>query len=160
MVPNAQSVGAVYNPRLTNCATLLCRACLDFPFCVAVCCLELRIFHETNVTVTRLPFPFSELLPVSGLRQIRKQGKGRSSKRKENRRLSFLFAPAAGAANPRAPQSATPPLGFSEHPRPLGANTLTQFVHPAGSVQRKKAAARKGAAPTFLVCPRQSVQEK
>ena len=42
------------------------------------------------------------------MRQIRKQGKGRSSKRKENRRLSFLFAPAAGAANSRAPQSATP----------------------------------------------------
>ena len=35
--------------------------------------------------------------------------------------------------------------------RPLGVNTLTRFVHPAGSVQRKKAAARKGAAPT---CPR------
>ena len=32
-------VGAVYNLRLTNCATLLCRACLDFPFCVAVRCL-------------------------------------------------------------------------------------------------------------------------
>ena len=98
--------------------------------------------------------PFSERSPVSGLRQANKQGKGRSSKRKENRRLSFLFAPAAGAANPRAPQSATPPLRFSEHPRPLGANTLTRFVHPAGSVQRKKAAARKGAAPTCLVCPR------
>ena len=42
----------------------------------------------------------------------------------------------------------------SEHPRPLGANTLTRFVHPAGSVQRKKAAARKGAAPTCLICSR------
>ena len=29
-------------------------------------------------------------------------------------------------------------LKFSEHPRPLGANTLTRFVHPAGSVQRKR----------------------
>ena len=52
--------------------------------------------------------PFSQRSHVGNLRQIRKQGKGRSSKRKENRRLSFLFAPAAGAANPRAPQSATP----------------------------------------------------
>ena len=45
-----------------------------------------------------LPFPFSQRSHVGNLRQIRKQGKGRSSKRKENRRLSFLFAPAAGAA--------------------------------------------------------------
>ena len=59
---------------------------------------------------------FSKRSPVSGLRQIRKQGKGRSSKRKENRRLSFLFAhrrgygvvPAAGAALSHAPQSAIP----------------------------------------------------
>ena len=36
--------------------------------------------------------------------------------RKENRRLSFLFAPAAGAANSRAPQSATPLLNLSEKP--------------------------------------------
>ena len=35
---------------------------------------------------------------------------------KENRRLSFLFAPAAGAANSRAPQSATPSLNLSEKP--------------------------------------------
>ena len=41
---------------------------------------------------------FSKRSHIGNLRQIRKQGKGRSSKRKENRRLSFLFAPAAGAA--------------------------------------------------------------
>ena len=35
---------------------------------------------------------------IGNLRQIRKQGKGRSSKRKGNRRCPFLFAPAAGAA--------------------------------------------------------------
>ena len=64
---------------------------------------------------------------------------------------------------PRIPalrRAQLPPLRFSEHSRPLGANTLTRFVHPARSVQRKKAAALKGAAPTCLVCSRQSVQEK
>ena len=35
---------------------------------------------------------------IGNLRQIRKQGKGRSPKRKGNRRCPFLFAPAAGAA--------------------------------------------------------------
>ena len=89
-----------------------------------------------------LPFPFSELLPVSGLRQIRKQGKDRSSKRKENRRLSFLFAPAAGAANPRAPQSATPPLKFSEQPPPVRGEHAYAVRTP-----RWVSAAKKGCRP-------------
>ena len=147
-------VGAGRNNVKTSCATRVCRACVDETACVAEQYLTLRTGCERHGRKNPLPFPMSKRSHVGNLRQIRKQGKGRSSKRKENRRLSFLFAPAAGAANPRAPQSATPPLGFSEHPRPLGANTLTRFVHPAGSVQRKKAAARKGAAPTCLICSR------
>ena len=59
---------------------------------------------------------FSKRSHIGNLRQIRKQGKGRSSKRKGNRRCPVLFAhrrgygavPAAGAAISRAPQSATP----------------------------------------------------
>ena len=85
-----------------------------------------------------LPFSFSERSHIGNLRQIRKQGKGRSSKRKENRRLSFLFAPAAGAAT-------LPPSADGESPaevqrktfRPLGANTLTQFEYPAQPVQKR-----------------------
>ena len=72
------------------------------------------------------------------MRQIRKQGKGRSSKRKENRRLSFLFAPAAG-------RGTSPPSADGESPaevqqktlRPSGANPLTQFEYPAQPVQKK-----------------------
>ena len=94
--------------RLTSCATRVCCACVDLITCVAVRYLTLRTGCEKHGRKNPLPYSFSERSPVSGLRQIRKQGKGRSSKRKENRRLSFLFAPAAGAANPRAPQSATP----------------------------------------------------
>ena len=56
---------------------------------------------------------FSKRSPLSDFRRAIKQGKGRSSKRKGNRRCPFLFAPAAGAAVSRAPQSATPPLRFS-----------------------------------------------
>ena len=80
---------------------------------------------------------FSERSHVGNLHQIRKQGKGRSSKRKENRRLSFLFAPAAGATVSRAPQSALPAEVQRKTPRPSGANTLTQFVCPGQPVQRK-----------------------
>ena len=35
-------VGAVYHNALTNCAALLCRACEDFPVCVAEYYLTLR----------------------------------------------------------------------------------------------------------------------
>ena len=35
-------VGAVYHNALTSCAALLCRACEDFPVCVAVMYLTLR----------------------------------------------------------------------------------------------------------------------
>ena len=107
-------VGAVYHNALTNCAALLCRACEDFPVCVAVMYLTLRTGYAKHGSKNPLPYPFSERSHIGNLRQIRKQGKGRSSKRKENRRLSFLFAPAAGAAVSLAPQSATPPLRFSE----------------------------------------------
>ena len=58
--------------------------------------------------------------------------------RKENRRLSFLFAPAAGAAT-------LPPSADGESPaevqrktlRPSGANPLTQFEYPAQPVLKK-----------------------
>ena len=125
----------VYYNALTNCAALSCRACLDEITCVAVMYLTLRTGCSRGRTpkVVRpqqrknpLPYPFSQRSHIGNLRQIRKQGKGRSPKRKENRRLSFLFAhrrgygvvPAAGAATP--PPSAdgeSPPLNLSEkHP--------------------------------------------
>ena len=102
--------------RLTSCAALLCRACGNLTACVAERYLTLRTGYEKHGRKNPLPYPISERSHVGNLRQIKKQGKGRSSKRKENRRLSFLFAhrrgygvvPAAGAANPRAPQSAAP----------------------------------------------------
>ena len=122
-----------------NRATLLCRACLDEPICVAVMYLTLRTGCERYGRKNPLPYSFSERSHIGNLRQIRKQGKGRSSKRKENRRLSFLFAPAAGAAT-------LPPSADGESPaevqrktlRPLGANTLTQFAHPGFPVQEKE----------------------
>ena len=88
----------------------LCRACGDETACVAERYLILRIGCERHGRKNPLPFPMSERSHVGNLRQIRKQGKGRSSKRKENRRLSFLFAPAAGAAT-------LPPSADGESPR-------------------------------------------
>ena len=107
---------SVYYNALTNCAARLCRACVDLITCVAERYLTMRTGCEKHGRKNPLPYSFSKRSHIGNLRRIRKQGKGRSSKRKENRRLSFLFAPAAGAANSRAPQSATPSLNLSEKP--------------------------------------------
>ena len=89
---------------------------------------------------------FSQRSHIGNLRQIRKQGKGRSSKRKGNRRLSFLFAHRRGyGVVPAAGRGTFPPSADGESPaevqrktsRPLGANTLTQFAHPGFPVQKR-----------------------
>ena len=127
-----------------SCATRSCCACLDEITCVAERYLTLRTGYEKHGRKNPLPYSFSERSHIGNLRQIRKQGKGRSSKRKENRRLSFLFAPAAG-------RGTFPPSADGESPAevqwktscPDRANTLTQFEYPAQPVL-KKAAARQG----------------
>ena len=149
---NSQVPSAI--SRLTSCAALSCRACGNEPACVAVRCLTLRTGCERHGRKNPLPFPFSERSHVGNLRQIKKQGKGRSSKRKGNRRCPFLFAPAAGAAT--LPPSAdgespaevqrktcrpdrvnrlrgpsTPAFRCRKRSRPLGPNTLARFACPA-----------------------------
>ena len=129
-----------------SCATLLCRACEDFPVCVAVRYLTLRIGYERHGRKNPLPYPFSQRSHVGNLRQIRKQGKGRSSKRKGNRRCPFLFArrrgygvvPAAGRGTvPAVRRRRIPAEVQRKTPRPLGANPLTQFARPVQPVLKK-----------------------
>ena len=151
--------GAVYDNALTNCATLLCCACVDLITCVAERYLTLRTGCEKYGRKNPLPFPFSKRSHIGNLRQTI-QGKGRSSKRKGNRRCPFLFAPAAGAAT-------FPPSADGESPaevqrktfRPLGANMLTQFAHPGFPVQKRSRPVRANTLTQFA-CPGQLVQEK
>ena len=77
---------------------------------------------------------------IGNLRQIKKQGKGRSPKRKENRRLSFLFAPAAGRGTvPAVRRRRIPPLRSSgKLSARKGRTRLRQFAHPGQPVQRKE----------------------
>ena len=105
---------------------------------------------------------------VGNLRQIRKQGKGRSSKRKENRRLSFLFAHRRGyGVVPAAGRGTLPPSADGESPaevqrktlRPSGANTLTQFEYPAGPVQKRSRPSGANTLTQFEY-PAQPVQRK
>ena len=161
-------VGPVYYNALKNCAALLCRTCADSPICVAVRYLTLRTGFERHGRKNPLPFPFSKRSPLSDFRRAIKQGKGRSSKRKENRRLSFLFAHRRGyGVVPAAGRGTLPPSADGESPaevqrktsRPERANTLTQFEYPAGSVQKRS---RPEGANTLtqFECPGQPVQKR
>ena len=139
----------------------LCRACADEITCVAERYLTLRTGCERYGRKNPLPYSFSKRSHVGNLRQTNKQGKGRSSKRKGNRRCPFLFAPAAGAATSRAPQSATPSLDFKRKTlRPLGTNTLTQFVYPGQPVQRKRLPPVRDEHANAVRVPRSASAEK
>ena len=96
------------------------------------------------------------------------KGKGEIHKRVENRRLSILLCARAasahslprGAARSRRPQTANPPLDFKRKTlRPLGANTLTQFVSPAQPML-KRLPPGKGEPPARFMSPDQPVQKK
>ena len=154
---------------LKSCAALSCRACVDETTCVAEQYLTLRTCCSRGRTpkVVRpqqrknpLPYSFSQRSHIGNLRQIRKQGKGRSPKRKGNRRCPFLFAPAAGrgtfppsadgeslaevqrktsrplGANPPAAVRAPRSTGAEKGAAPLGRTRLRQFVRPAQTVQK------------------------
>ena len=116
--------------------------------------MSLRTGCEKHGRKNPLPYLISERSHVGNLRQIRKQGKGRSSKRKENRRLSFLFAPAAGAAM-------LPPSADGESPaevqrktlRPLGANPPAAVRVPR-SADAEKEPPRQGEHANAVRAPR------
>ena len=127
------------NSRLTSCATRACRACVDLTTCVAERYLPLRTGCEKHGRKNPLPYSFSERSHVGNLRQIRKQGKGRSSKRKGNRRCPFLFALRGGRRDvPAVRRRRIPPLRFSEKlPARQGRTRLRQFVYPGQPMQKR-----------------------
>ncbi len=161
--------GAVYNNALKNRAALLCRACVEYPgLCSSTLSVNCEQVAKNTAEKILCRSLFSKRSHIGNLRQIRKQGKGRSSKRKENRRLSFLFAhrrgydvvPAAGRGTfPPSADGESPAEVQRKTPRPLGANTLTQFARPAHPVQEKEPPVRANTLTQFA-CPGQPVQEK
>ena len=71
--------------------------------------------RKTRVEKILCRTPFRSGRMSADLRQIRKQGKGRSSKRKGNRRLSLPFCPRRGSGDaPAVRRRRIPPLRFSE----------------------------------------------
>ena len=103
---------------------------------------------------------FSKRSHIGNLRQIRKQGKGRSSKRKGNRRCPFLFAPAAGAATfPPSADGESPAEVQRKTSRPLGANTPAAVRVPR-SAGAEKEPPRQGEHANAVRAPRLSGAEK
>ena len=118
--------------------------------------LTLRPGCERHGRKNPLPFLISKRSHIGNLRRIRKQGKGRSSKRKENRRLSFLFAHRRGhGVFPAAGRGTFPPSADGESPaevqrktlRPERANTLRQFECPGQPVQKIREIPKKFSRP-------------
>ena len=102
----------------------------------------------------------SERSHVGNLRQIRKQGKGRSSKRKGNRRCPFLFAPAAGAATlPPSADGESPAEVQRKTSRPERANTPAAVRVPR-SAGAEKEPPRQGEHAHAVRAPRSAGAEK
>ncbi len=131
--------------------------------------LTLRTGCERHGRKNPLPLPFSKRSHIGNLRRIRKQGKGRSSKRKGNRRCPFLFAhrrgygviPAAGRGTfPPSADGESPLLRFSEKlSARKGRTRLRQFECPVGSVQKRSCPERANPLTQFE-CPGQLVQKR
>ena len=92
-----------------------------------------------------LPFPFSQRSHVGNLRQTI-QGKGVIHKRVETAGVYPLVRPRGVSALPAEVQR--------KPPRPLGANTLTQFARPGQPVQEKGEDAKSNGetAANFVYC--------
>ena len=132
-----------------NRATLLCRACLDEPICVAVMYLTLRTGCERYGRKNPLPYSFSERSHIGNLRQTL-QGKGEIHKRVETAGV-YPLVPPPGRRTPRwgsaenfppvrgehaCGSSSTPVSRCRERSRPVRANLLTQFACPGQPVQK------------------------
>ena len=153
----------VYYNALTNCAARLCRACVELTTCVAERYLTCEQVAKDTEEKNPLPFPFSKRSHIGNLRQIRKQGKGRSSKRKENRRLSFLAhrrgrgVPAGRGTAPAVRRRRIPRLGYFQPPPPAER----QLEHPPPGVGAEKAPRRKGrTTPAQFGVPRSAGAER
>ena len=139
----------VYYNALKNCAARLCRALRRVTrMCsstLSVNCEQVDERHGRKNPSAVSPFRSGRSL--ADLRQTIQQGKGRSPKRKENRRLSFLFAHRRGyGVVPAAGRGTFPPSADGESLaevqrktlRPLGANTPAAVRAPRSAGAEKE----------------------
>ncbi len=142
--------GPVYNNALKNRAALLCRALRRVNrLCSRTVSDPANRLRKTRKKKSSAVPLISKRSHIGNLRQIRKQGKGRSSKRKGNRRCPFLFAHRRGyGVVPAAGRGTFPPSADGESPaevqrktsRPLGANPPAAVRVPRAVGAGKRAA--------------------
>ena len=151
---------------LKSCAALSCRACADETVCVAERYPALRIGfgmeHTVPPTVEKnsaVPLFRSGHMSAICARLGSKGKVGVQRGRKTAGCPSFL-PPPRGAARSRRPQTANPLAEVQRKtPRPLGANTLTQFASPAQPVLKKSRPDRANT-PAAVRVPRSAGAEK
>ena len=120
------------------CATLLCRACVDLTTCSSTLFVNCEQVAKDTVEKILCRPPISQRSHVGNLHRTIKQGKGRSSKRKETTGVPS-FLPRGGRRDAPAVRRRRIPPAESQRKtlRPLGTNTLTQFVHPGFPVKKE-----------------------
>ena len=120
---------------------------VELPVCVAERYLTLRIRGYMGAHLAScgrknpLPFPLSERSPVSDLHQTINKGKVGVQRGRETVGVPSFLPLRRVPRRPRRRRRRIPHAEVQRKtPRPLGANTLTQFAHPGQSVQKKGAA--------------------
>ena len=92
--------------------------------------------------------------------RLTNKGKVGVQRGRETVGVPAFLPPRRAPRRSRRPQTANPLAEVQRKtPRPLGANTLTQFECPGQPVQRKKLPPGKDEPPARFKCPRGSVQK-
>ena len=154
MYQTSKFVGAVRYNMPKSCATLLCRALRR----VTRMCSSTLSDPANRLQNKRCGNPTAVPLFSSGRRSLvcaRLSNKGKVGVQRGRKTAgcpSFL-PPRRAPRRSRRPQTANPPLRFSENlPARKGRTRLRQFAHPAGSVQRRSRPVRANTLTQF-VCP-------
>ena len=126
------------NSRLTSCAALLCRACLDEITCVAVMYLALRTGCSRGRTPKvvrpqqrKNPLPFPHFAAVTCRQSVPDPPRERGDSQEGGNLGVYPLV--------RPPRRQEPFAYPAKNSRPLETNTLTQFVSPSHPVPRKAA---------------------
>ena len=140
-----KSAGAVRYNVPKSCAARLCRACGNETACVAVRYLILRICLDMGAHCAPIRKKKSSAVPLfrSGRRslicaRLSNKGKAGVQRGRETAGVPSFLPPRRVPQSPALRRAQFPAESQRKTPRPLGANTLTQFVHPVKPVQKKE----------------------
>ena len=137
-------VGAVYHNALTNCAALLCRACVDLTVCVAVGYLTLRTGFERHGRKNPLSYSYFRSCRRS-LVCVRLSNKGKVGvqRGRETAGVPSFLSPPRTRQSPALRRAQLLRGGSAKNAPPVRANRLRGSRVPVNWC-RKKGAAQNG----------------